>query len=185
VKILGLDLSLVQSGVAIVEDGRLAAMVPIRSSKLPPGASAAATTERLDEIARRIAGVVMANGPDVVAIEGYSYGSSASQAHSTGELGGAVRLWLWRNHYRDIVEWPPKQWRKYLFDNGNLDKELVRIRVARRFAVELADVVDSASLDELEAWCVAYSEWIRRSEGFAGPPAKLERAPRRRKPAAA
>lgn len=60
---------------------------------------------------------------DVVAIEGYSHGSP-KQAVYLGELGGVIRLALWRNDipYADI---PPTCRAKYATGKGNAGKDAV------------------------------------------------------------
>ena len=50
--------------------------------------------ERLRKIGREIENVIVEKQIDIVAIEGYSFASKNSQAHSIGELGGVVKVFL-------------------------------------------------------------------------------------------
>lgn len=64
-----------------------------------------------------------AHGADIVCIENYAY-ARANQAHQIGELGGVIRLWLWRSGVPWVVV-PPKTLKKYATSRGNASKREV------------------------------------------------------------
>ena len=80
--------------------------------------------ERLVKISESIGNLVVEFKIDAVAIEGYAFSSRNSQAHSIGELGGVVRVMLYR---MDIpyVEIPPTCRAKFATGRGNASKNEV------------------------------------------------------------
>ena len=77
--VMGLDLSLTSTGISVNGSTQ-----SIRSKNKG--------IKRLIEIRDGILAVVKAEGVGIVAIEGYSYASQYSQAHSIGQLGGVVKV---------------------------------------------------------------------------------------------
>lgn len=116
--ILALDLSLTSTGYAL-PDGTPGTLKPrIR----PDGRFIDLTgPARLSWIRDEILGLEHDNQADLVAIEGYSFNSRASQAHSLGELGGVVRCAL---HDADIpwIALAPTTVKKYATGSGSADK---------------------------------------------------------------
>lgn len=114
--VLGVDPSLTATGIA-----------------MPTGEVFTITT-RLRGMARldHIAGVVVkaATGADVVAIEGYAFGHARQAAH-LGELGGTIRLDLWRTGVT-YVDVPPLTVKKYATGKGNAGKDEVLAAAIRR-----------------------------------------------------
>lgn len=86
-------------------------------------------------------------GADVVAIEGYAYGSArgASQQHSLGELGGVVRLALFEAgiHYVDVA---PATLKKFATGKGNANKELMLAESIRRLGYSGSDSNEADAL---------------------------------------
>ena len=78
---MGLDLSLTSTGVSVNGETQ-----SIRSKNKG--------TKRLTEIRDEIVKIAKNEKIEIVAIEGYSYASQHSQAHSIGELGGVVKVAL-------------------------------------------------------------------------------------------
>ena len=87
--VLGLDLSLTSSGFAYrVDSGR------IHTGVITPKAHKG--VPRLVYIRRCIEMIIMERGISHAVLEGYSMGKFQMQrAHSTGELGGAIKMMLW------------------------------------------------------------------------------------------
>ncbi|MDQ2782217.1 MAG: hypothetical protein M3Y26_06735 [Actinomycetota bacterium] len=77
-----------------------------------------------------------AQGADLVAIEGYAFGRP-NQACHLGELGGVVRLELWR---ADIpyVDIPPATVKKYATGKGNASKGMVLEAASKRSGLDFA-----------------------------------------------
>lgn len=87
------------------------------------------------------------NTPLIAAIEGYSYASENSHAHSIGEVGGIVRLVL-RDYAIPTVTIPPSCLKKYATGRGTADKEAV-------LSAAVLHTQRSMTNDEADAW------WLR------------------------
>jgi crossover junction endodeoxyribonuclease RuvC len=122
VRILGLDLSLTGTGYVCPACTAIGTLKP-KSKEMA----------RLEFIRQEVVG--HAELCDVVVLEGYAYGTQrgASQAHSTGELGGLIRWSLWRNHIPYAVI-PPASLKKFVTNKGNASKDEVIIAVSRRWS---------------------------------------------------
>lgn len=119
-RIVGLDLSLTATGVA---DGGGTRTL---STKLRG-------VERLSWFYSQIQDVVEKHATDtIVILEGYSFGSKFSHAHSLGELGGIARVALFRIGV-PFAEVPPKVLKKYATGNGNSGKDEVIAAAIRKF----------------------------------------------------
>lgn len=115
--------------------------------------------DRLIDITTWMNGVVAAiTNYDIgqVCMEGYSFASRNSHAHSLGELGGAVKLELCRmfpdpRMYPCIV--PPKTLKKFVTDNGNASKEQSMLAVYKKWGYEASnnDLADAYALARLGA----------------------------------
>ncbi len=120
--IIGLDLSLTATGVALAHDETLTVTSKQRG------------VARLIELRDRIVRLCDA-GPfghvDLVMIEGYSYGSKNSHAHALGELGGIIRVALTEAGIR-YVDVPPSNLKKYATGKGNASKGLVLVEAVKR-----------------------------------------------------
>lgn len=110
-QLMGLDLSLTSTGYSI--DGETGV---ISTKSTGP--------ERLSRISNEIQNLVISNPVDVVIIEGYSFASMNSQAHSIGELGGAVRMRLWETGV-SYIDVPPTCRAKFATGRGNASKNEV------------------------------------------------------------
>jgi Holliday junction resolvasome RuvABC endonuclease subunit len=162
VRVLGLDLSLTSTGIAVVGDEVLPEP---RTWQVVP--KTLRGVERLSWIADQVMDAVTFTGPDIIAIEGYSFGARGNAVFQLGELGGVVRYALHRLGH-SFVEVPAGEWRKQLFGRGNLAKDMVRVEALKRYSVEFD------SLDVLEAWCVATAA-LRRAQGLDRPEPKRRR----------
>lgn len=118
---VGLDLSLTSTGYSCGSDQR------VISSK-------AKGPQRLFEVSQEIASLVIEVESPVVVLEGYSFASRNSQAHSIGELGGVVRLALW-NLRIPYVEVPPTCRAKFATGKGNAGKGEVLSAVSARTGI--------------------------------------------------
>lgn len=107
-KIMGLDLSLTSTGVSVDGD-----TTSIRSKQK--------SIARLIEIRDLIVAIAKTKQIEIVAIEGYSYASQYSQAHSIGELGGIVKVAM-RELGLKIVIIPPTCRAKFATGKGNSGK---------------------------------------------------------------
>lgn len=141
-RIVGLDLSLTHTGLCSPHGA---------TDRLNTPASKIDGHDRLNEILSAVAD--WTGHADLVAIEGYSYGSRSSQAHAAGELGGLVRHRLWRTGtpYLDV---PPATLKKYATGKGNAGKDEVITAAVRRGG----DLYSGTTNDEADAfwlWALA------------------------------
>jgi Holliday junction resolvasome RuvABC endonuclease subunit len=134
--IVALDLSLTSTGVASV-DG----CSTIRR-KLPERASDLQRTQRLHELTCAIDRVC--RSADLVVIEGHSFNSRNTHAHSLGELHGVVKVCLLQRGIPFVIV-PPSTMKKYATGKGNAPKDLVYGDAIRRGA-------EISNPDESDAW---------------------------------
>jgi len=120
-KIMGLDLSLTSTGVSI---GGLTTSIKSKNKG----------SERLLEIRNEILALAQEAGVQIVAVEGYSYASRHSQAHSIGELGGVVRVAL-RELGVPVVVIPPTCRAKFATGKGNSGKSEVMSAISAKTGI--------------------------------------------------
>ena len=116
--ILALDLALTTTGYAF----------PSGPGTFSPPTKADRGMARLAWIRDEV--MTLAEGADLVVLEGYSFASRGRQ-HATGELGGVVRLALWERAV-PVVEVPPSSLKKYATGRGNAPKDQVLAAAIRR-----------------------------------------------------
>ena len=119
--IMGLDLSLTSTGCSVNSE------VAVFTTKLR-GA------ERLSFLSKAIVDLAVAKSIDIVIIEGYSFASRNGQAHSIGELGGAVRMRLWETGI-PFIDVPPTCRAKFATGRGNASKNEVVSAISARTGI--------------------------------------------------
>lgn len=139
---VGLDLSLTSTGYACGEQ-RMAISTNLRGPA------------RLDAIIQQIQCYLLSPSliNALVLIEGYSFASRNSQAHSIGELGGVVRLTLWRLGI-PYIEIAPTVRAKFATGKGNASKNEVMSAVSARTGIAWVgkgadDICDAYILEEI------------------------------------
>ena len=125
--VIGLDLSLTSTGVAIGDDTYVVAPQKLTGP------------ERLQFFRTKIHELVAMRMYDVgprifVAIEGYSFASRHSHAHALGELGGVMRLWFY-DHQIPYVDIPPTSRAKFATGKGNAGKSEVVSAISARTGI--------------------------------------------------
>lgn len=87
---------------------------------------------------------------DLVVIEGYSFHSKGSQAHSIGELGGVIKVMLWEKCVPYVIA-TPSQRAKFGCGKGNAKKTEVVSAVSARTGIawESDDECDAFLLQEM------------------------------------
>lgn len=98
---------------------------------------------------------------ECVAIEGYSFASKNSQAHSIGELGGVIRYRLWGMHL-PVIEIPPTCRAKFATGRGNASKGEVISAISARTGIIFAG---AGGNDECDAWVI--EEMLRYKLGLS------------------
>lgn len=132
---VGLDLSLTSTGYSCND-----VQIAVRSKYKGP--------QRLYDIWTQVWALMTEVNNPVAIIEGYSFASRNSQAHSIGELGGVIRMNLWLNeiHYVDV---PPTVRAKFATGKGNAGKGEVMSSVSARTGI----VWSGAGADDMcDAW---------------------------------
>lgn len=134
-KLVGLDLSLTSSGVSIAGSTRV---VSCKKKGV----------ERLADLRSQFTEIFLDCQVTHAVIEGYSFGSRNSQAHSIGELGGVVRVLLFDMGI-PFVEVPPTSRAKFATGRGNASKgeviSAISAKTGRIFA-------GAGGNDECDAW---------------------------------
>lgn len=134
-RVIGLDLSLTSTGIALGDATEVLA-------PRPKG------IERLLWIRDAIVECVTDKPKPVVCIEGYSFGSRNSQAHAAGELGGLIRCTLWEMEV-PFVDIPPTCRAKFATGRGNASKSEVVSAISARTGI----VWDGKGADDrCDAW---------------------------------
>lgn len=111
---------------------------------------------RLAFITDRIMSIVKSNDDPVVFIEGYSFASKHSHAHSLGELGGVTRYRLYMAGI-PFVEIPPTCRAKLATGKGNAPKSAVVSAVSIKTGI----LWSGAGADDMcDAWLLEEVGWI-------------------------
>lgn len=134
-QIMGLDLSLTSTGYSINQETGI-----ISTNTKGP--------ERLTRISNELINLVMSNPVDAVILEGYSFASRNSQAHSIGELGGVVRMRLWQVGV-PYVEVPPTCRAKFATGKGNASKNEVISSISAKTGIVWTG---AGADDRCDAW---------------------------------
>lgn len=135
IKLIGLDLSLTSTGVSINGETSIIST----KSKGP---------ERLSYVTKAVLQICLDWKIDCAIIEGYSFASRNSQAHSIGELGGCVRMGLWENGI-PYIEVPPTSRAKFATGKGNAGKTEVISAISSKTGLVFSG---SGADDECDAW---------------------------------
>lgn len=143
---MGLDLSLTSTGVSVGGE------TTVIATKLR-GA------ERLFRISLDVLEIAVAKNVQIVAIEGYSFASRNSHAHSIGELGGCVRMRLWEKGI-PFVEIPPTCRAKFATGKGNASKGEVISAISAQTGLVFSG---AGADDECDAWIL--EEMLRAKLG--------------------
>lgn len=134
--IIGLDLSLTSTGIALPDGTTEAISVPQKG------------TLRLIALRKAIMDYVDKYKHPIVVIEGYSFAQRNSQAHSLGELGGVIRVALTEADCT-IVDVAPTQRAKFATGRGNASKSEVVSAISARTGIVWSG---KGADDKADAW---------------------------------
>jgi crossover junction endodeoxyribonuclease RuvC len=137
--IVGLDLSLTSTGVAICTS-ETEEVYTLKKSKHTG-------VKRLIELRETIREIV--TDADMVVVENYAFGAR-NQAHQAGELGGVVKVMLHEMGKKWILV-APTQLKKFVAGGGRRTKELIIMQVYKRWGVECftSDEADAFTLAKI------------------------------------
>jgi crossover junction endodeoxyribonuclease RuvC len=142
IPVLGLDLSLTSTGVAVVSVGGDIATWTVTTGT-------ARGVPRQQHILNAIRDAVALHKPGIVAIEGIYVGHNTNTL-PLAELHGIVKFWL--HNKRPYVLVPPALLKLYATGKGNAGKDAVLLETERRLG-RLTQVVDNNGADAL--WLAA------------------------------
>lgn len=156
---MGLDLSLTSTGVSI---NQVTTSIKSKNRGIA----------RLKEIKDIIENVVKINKIEIAAIEGYSYASQYSQAHSIGELGGVIKVSL-RELDVLIVTIPPTCRAKFATGKGNSGKLDVMSSITAKTGIIFTgsdgnDRCDAWILEQMTLTYLGFSEYEWGKEQLSG-----------------
>lgn len=134
-KLLGLDISLTSTGYSINEKTGI-----ISTKTKGP--------ERLSIVSKNVLQLCVDEKIECVILEGYSFASRNSQAHSIGELGGCIRMALWESNI-PYIEVPPTSRAKFATGKGNAGKTEVISAISSKTGLVFSG---AGADDECDAW---------------------------------
>lgn len=134
VTVLGIDLSLTSTGLALVENARVEWTGTVKTTG-KRGDDLTARTMRLRDIRNRIEASVMRYEPVLAVVEAPSFGSQHGSAHDRSGLWWAIVDMLYLRSV-PVAQVTPKQRAKYATGNGNSQKPEVHKITQLQYARE-------------------------------------------------
>ena len=133
--IIGLDLSLTATGLVIVANDP----DKIIDQFLIESTAKEETTPRIIKINDRITKIIVKHKPNLVVMEGPAFGvQKSSSIFTLGELAGLVKVTMYTMEQRFMVI-PPAVLKKWVTGKGNAKKDLMLLKVYKKFGVEFDD----------------------------------------------
>ena len=148
-KILGLDLSLTGTGVAVIEGGKLVTSDLIKSK--PSGPRPKDEARRIQGIVDKISEHIDTYSPDLVVIEGIAF--MAKNTTALAQLAGLnylVRALL-LNRGIDFIIVAPSTLKKFITGKGNSQKDVMMLETYKQYGLSLLDdnIVDAHGLAQV------------------------------------
>jgi crossover junction endodeoxyribonuclease RuvC len=129
-RVLGLDLSLTATGVAHVDGTTEVLSAPDRKRAKGEHRTFDDDMGRLSWLVGQVTAMLYTESPDLVVMEDYAFSRGDAHSHALGELGGVVRLLLWRRN-QPIALVGPSILKKFLTGKGNAGKDDMVATAAR------------------------------------------------------
>lgn len=136
-KVLGVDLSLTATGLAVVSDGRLVYSASIRSK--PTGKKPKDEVGRMDNIVEDIEDCLAEQDIDLTVIEGVAF--QARNTTALSQLSGLtyiLRNYLYKQK-RPFLVVAPSSLKKFITGKGNAQKDHVMLEIYKRYGITLLD----------------------------------------------
>ena len=131
-KVMGIDLSLVETGIVCLEDGKILFQDTVKSK---PGEDPL-EVERIQKIARAVTGHIATHKPDLIIIEGLSYGSkNTTSLCQLAKLNFSVEIYCYQMGYHYLMV-PPTTLKKFTTGKGNAKKELMLLKIYKKYGIE-------------------------------------------------
>lgn len=129
--VVGIDPSIVATGLVVLMDGHIADRAVI-------GGKGTDIVIRVRTVRQQVEALVSKWEPEIVAIEGFSFGSQGRSVMDTGYLGYRIRESFQDNgvKYLDVA---PAALKKYAAGQGNVNKPDVRMAVYKRWGIDITN----------------------------------------------
>lgn len=158
--VIGIDPSLSSTAVVALRDTGVCAP-QLFTSKPPTIKNMAERIMRAERLAKQVTDWVYDKEPELIVIEGYSYGSP-NRAHGIGEFGGLLRArLLGMFDPPSIVESAPKCLKLFACGKGNANKLAVATALVKRYGIDFGgcdDLYDAFGLAKLAACVVGWDK---------------------------
>ena len=131
-RVMGIDLSLVETGLCLLDGGDLVWKMLVKSQ---PDQSVK-EIERIQKIARTVTGYIDTYKPDLIVIEGLSYGSkNTTSLCQLAKLNFSIEIYCHQmgHHYLIIA---PTHLKKFVTGKGNAKKEVMLMKILKRYGLE-------------------------------------------------
>src|SRR3990167_3594133 len=112
---------------------------------------------RLKEIRDQIVILAESAMPELIVIEGYSWGSKF-QGPALGEIGGVIRLALFEAGFK-IIAVAPTTLKKFVTGSGRADKPTMRQKIFKKWRGAEFDTQDEAEAFALAQWGLS-TDWV-------------------------
>ncbi len=179
---MGIDPSLTSTGIVVLRDGE------IEIAQTTQNRPELGTIYRVHLILHQIIGRLndindtykpeLSQAPDLIVIEGFSYGSKGRSVFDTAYLGWRIREELERLKNSANTPWievTPSQLKKFATSQGTAPKEIILQQIYKRWGVELHDnnqgdafvlaKIGEAYLGNRGGWTVNQQEIIAALKG--------------------
>ncbi len=156
--VLGLDLSLTGTGIVILNRDKL-----LYSECFKPKNKSG--SDRLIEIRRKVKAILTEYNPQIICLEGYSFGSRGRALFQIGELGGIIRILLHESGIK-WIEITPSQVKKFATGKGNSGKDLILQQVYKRWGQEFktSDEADAFVLAKIGTTLLGHKEKLTKQQ---------------------
>lgn len=134
--IVGIDPSLTSTGIVVLRGGEVELAETIKTKPNFP------LIHRVSVIYSTIASIIEETTPDLIVIEGFSYGSKGRAIFDIAYLGWRIREELERLRKQAGIPWidiPPTQLKKFATGKGTSNKEVILQQVYKRWGFETSD----------------------------------------------
>ena len=156
--VLGLDPSLTGTGFSVIDNDKLLFSECYKpKNKTGP--------KRLIEIGCKISEVIDAYKPELICLEGYSFGSRGRALFQIGELGGLIRVLLHKTGIK-WLEITPSQVKKFAAGVGNCGKDIIMQQVYKRWGMEFktSDEADAFVLAKIGTVLLGHKEELIKAQ---------------------
>lgn len=141
--IIGIDPSLTATGIVVLRDGKVELAEKTKNRpELGTIERVRLIRERIIDITENLIDEEEWQAPDLIVIEGFSYGSKGRSVFDIAYLGWRIREELEWLKEQDNIPWlevPPSQLKKFATGQGNANKEIILQQVYKRWGVEFSD----------------------------------------------